>query len=43
MLHDKEEILFRTSKKMKGTCDPISDIFTSDLRDHCQKFPETIC
>jgi len=43
MLRDKEENLFRTSRKMTGTCDPINDTFTSDVRDHCPKIPETIC
>jgi len=43
ILHDKEESLFRTSRKMTGTCDPISDTFTSDVRDYCPEIPETIC
>jgi len=43
MLHDKEESLFRTSRKMTGTCDPVSDTFTLDVRDYCPKIPETTC
>jgi len=43
MLHVKEECLFRTSRKMTGICDPISDTFTSVVRDYCPKIPETIC
>jgi hypothetical protein len=43
MLHDKEESLFRTSREVIGTCDPISDSFTADVRDYCPKIPETIC
>jgi hypothetical protein len=38
----KKKVYLGLQRKLTGTCDQISDTFTSDIRDYCPKIPETI-